>query len=144
MGIYSLQIRHQDTKTCHTGIGMPIINLRRSDDRLRFMKGILIPIWRCLFSEWWTLSTKKTPSARKTSNSNGHCDESTIHGIQRFFSLGENIFLLIRCQTPPAIDTRWEVNSANGPLTRYVKLQVAHAPGMPGTFSPAADFKGNR
>ena len=31
-----------------------------------------------------------------------------------------------------------------GPLTRYVKLQVAHAPGMPGTFSPAADFKGNR
>ena len=32
----------------------------------------------------------------------------------------------------------------NGPLTRYVILQVAHAPGMPGTFSPAADFKGNR
>ena len=32
----------------------------------------------------------------------------------------------------------------NGPLTRYVKLKVAHAPGMPGTFSPAADFKGNR
>ena len=31
----------------------------------------------------------------------------------------------------------------NGPLTRYVKLQVVHAPGMPGTFSPAADFKGN-
>ena len=24
-----------------------------------------------------------------------------------------------------------------GPLTRYVKLQVAHAPGMPGTFSPS-------
>ena len=32
----------------------------------------------------------------------------------------------------------------HGPLTRYVKLQVAHAPGMPGTFPPAADFKGNR
>ena len=30
------------------------------------------------------------------------------------------------------------------PLTRYVKLQVAHAPGMPGTFFPAADFTGNR
>ena len=29
-------------------------------------------------------------------------------------------------------------------LARYVKLQVAHAPGMPGKFSPAADFKGNR
>ena len=25
----------------------------------------------------------------------------------------------------------------NGPLTRYVKLWVAHAPGMPGTFSSA-------
>ena len=24
----------------------------------------------------------------------------------------------------------------HGPLTRYVKLQVVHAPGMPGTFSP--------
>ena len=24
----------------------------------------------------------------------------------------------------------------HGPLTRYVKLRVAHAPGMPGTFSP--------
>ena len=32
----------------------------------------------------------------------------------------------------------------HGPLTRYAKLQVAHAPGMPGTFSPAADFEGNR
>ena len=32
----------------------------------------------------------------------------------------------------------------HGPLTRYVKLQVAHAPGMPGTFSYAADFNGNR
>ena len=29
----------------------------------------------------------------------------------------------------------------NGPLTRYVKVWVAHAPGMPGTFSPATDFK---
>ena len=27
-------------------------------------------------------------------------------------------------------------NSWNGPLTRYVKLPLAHAPGMPGTFSP--------
>ena len=31
-----------------------------------------------------------------------------------------------------------------GPLTRYVKLLFAHAPGMPGTFSPIADFEGNR
>ena len=26
---------------------------------------------------------------------------------------------------------------SHGPLTRYVKWQVAHAPGMPGTFSPS-------
>ena len=26
----------------------------------------------------------------------------------------------------------------HGPLARYVKLRVAHAPGMPGTFSPPA------
>ena len=38
---------------------------------------------------------------------------------------------------------KW-TESRHGPLTRYVKLQVVHAPGMPGTFSPAADFKGNR
>ena len=31
----------------------------------------------------------------------------------------------------------------NGPLARYVKIRVAHAPGMPGTFSPAANFRGN-
>ena len=33
---------------------------------------------------------------------------------------------------------------SHGPLTRYVKLRVAHAPGMPGTFFPEADFKGHR
>ena len=40
----------------------------------------------------------------------------------------------------PTVDcARW-----NGPLARYVKLRVAHAPGMPEMFSPAADFKRNR
>ena len=28
------------------------------------------------------------------------------------------------------------ITSMHGPLARYVKLRVAHAPGMPGTFSP--------
>ena len=32
--------------------------------------------------------------------------------------------------------TRPFIGSNNGPLTRCVKLQVVHAPGMPGTFSP--------
>ena len=30
----------------------------------------------------------------------------------------------------------------HGPLSRYVKLQVAHAPGMPGTFFPPPIFQG--
>ena len=30
----------------------------------------------------------------------------------------------------------WCHRSCQGPLTRYIKLRVAHAPGMPGTFSP--------
>ena len=30
----------------------------------------------------------------------------------------------------------WAGTTWHGPLTRYVKLRVAHAPGMPGTFSP--------
>ena len=42
----------------------------------------------------------------------------------------------------------WEETSMSGqynqPLTRYVKLLVAHATGMPGKFSHAADFKANR
>ena len=31
----------------------------------------------------------------------------------------------------------------DGPLTRYAKLRVAHAPGMPGTFSPQSTSKEN-
>ena len=40
----------------------------------------------------------------------------------------------------------WQVSreQVHVPLTRYVKLQDAHAPGIPGTFPPTADFKGNR
>ena len=32
------------------------------------------------------------------------------------------------------------MTSCHGPLARYVKLRVAHAPGMPGTFSPTTAF----
>ena len=32
----------------------------------------------------------------------------------------------------------------HGPLTRYVKLRVAHAPGMLGTFFPPQRVKGSR
>ena len=40
------------------------------------------------------------------------------------------------------VDNDWQI-SLHGPLARYVKIRVAHAPGMPGTFSPAANFRGN-
>ena len=33
------------------GIGIPIMNLRRSDDRLRYMMGILKPLRGCHLSE---------------------------------------------------------------------------------------------
>ena len=33
------------------------------------------------------------------------------------------------------------LTNRNGPLTRYVDLRVAHAPGMPGTFSPPPTSK---
>ena len=42
---------------------------------------------------------------------------------------------------PAAYATCINMRIKHGPLTRHVKLLVAHAPG---TFSPAADFKGNR
>ena len=45
LGLYSLRRRRL------TGIGIPIINLRRSDDRLRFIIGIPILIRRRLLSE---------------------------------------------------------------------------------------------
>ena len=46
IGLYSLKI-------CRLmGLGIPIINLRRSDDHLRFIMGIPITIRRCIFSEW--------------------------------------------------------------------------------------------
>ena len=46
LGIYSLKGRRR-----LTGIGIPIVNLRRSGDRLRFIKGIPIPITRCLLGK---------------------------------------------------------------------------------------------
>ena len=33
--------------------------------------------------------------------------------------------------------TSYKVMPSNRPINRYVKLRVAHAPGMPGTFSPS-------
>ena len=43
----------------------------------------------------------------------------------------------VECDTHAQVrESSWSHNLADGPLARYVKLRVAHAPGMPGTFSP--------
>ena len=65
-------------------------------------------------------------------------DEPTT--ISMLLNMTRDLFPLIL----PQLFRKYPPCVTNGPLTRYVKLQVAHAPGMPGTFSPAADFKGNR
>ena len=44
-----------------------------------------------------------------------------------------------RCEMSPSCDPLY--NRVYGPLTRYAKLRVAHAPGMPGTFSPLPTSK---
>ena len=48
LGLYSREIKRQ----IHTVMGIPITNRRRSDDRLMFIMGILIPIRRCLLNEY--------------------------------------------------------------------------------------------
>ena len=51
---------------------------------------------------------------------------------------GQAIFILkpdTGCSNPHC----WAEGSFHGPLARYVKLWVAHAPGMPGTFSPSPE-----
>ena len=42
---------------------------------------------------------------------------------------------------PPGWDCVAVYHAPHGPLARYVKFRVAHAPGMPGTFSPPSTWK---
>ena len=39
-------------KTPSYGYRIPIVNLRRSDNRLRFIMGILVPLRQCFLSEY--------------------------------------------------------------------------------------------
>ena len=50
-----------------------------------------------------------------------------VPNIFRYF----DFYRYDHCAARYSVFTTW-----HGPLTRYVKLRVAHAPGMPGTFSP--------
>ena len=54
-------------------------------------------------------------------------DDNDIYIVQT----NEYIILVIMCQM---------ICTHHGPLARYAKLRVAHAPGMPGTFSPSPRF----
>ena len=44
-------------------------------------------------------------------------------------------------EIPRATSTSGDIDHPHGPLSRYVKLWVAHAPGMPGMFSPPSTSK---
>ena len=68
-------------------------------------------------------------------------DRIPANKILKHFALIEEFCMLI--QISKKFVLTWTVQltfvgigSGNGPLTRYEKLRVAHAPGMPGTFSP--------
>ena len=79
----------------------------------------------CIVSYWnlvpyfstYLLATSYTGYGKRDRRS------SKLHRIDRFY----------------ATESRhtWPTKPAHGPLARYVKLRVAHAPGMPGTFSPS-------
>ena len=60
-----------------------------------------------------------------------------------FFSLTAIRQLRNGLFSPMVPQVKTAIRRPHGPLTRYVKLRVAHAPGMPGTFSPSPTSKEN-
>ena len=57
--------------------------------------------------------------------------------ILSVFLFGKNAVWFYECLSLIGVSTvSFRHHLPNGPLTRYVKLRVAHAPEMPGTFSP--------
>ena len=50
--------------------------------------------------------------------------------------VGKQMKITLLLNAPPRLHY-----NVHGPLTRYVKLWVAHAPGMPGTFFPPPTSK---
>ena len=50
-GFNKIQVLYSLKRHRLIGIGIPIINLRRSSDRIKFVFGIPIPVSRCLLSE---------------------------------------------------------------------------------------------
>ena len=65
------------------------------------------------------------------------CPEGLIWLTMNVFDMGEKR-RFYQSRYLQEIILRYQNNGCvHGPLTRYVKLRVAYAPGMPGTFSPA-------
>ena len=95
----------------------------RSDDRLMFVMGISIPIRLCILSEQRPLVLSKHMATTVV--------DVQQDGISR--SAGKKWKM---CSTSSASFLGKLLDIIHGPLTKYVKLRVAHEPGMPGTFSP--------
>ena len=98
---------HFSIKTFLPGIGFTWKKLRRSWDRLIFIMGIPTRVRRHLYIETVPSSLRTPPDS--WTGSPAHMNHTGL-SMNRL--------------------------PHHEPLARYVKLQVAHAPGMPGTFSP--------
>ena len=76
LGLYSLRRRR------FISIGMPIIDLRRSSDRLRFITGIPIPVRRRLLSEYRPWTGQMSPVVMHKRN---YPIEEDWHVLHEFF-----------------------------------------------------------
>ena len=65
-------------------------------------------------------------------------DQQTHTRVPHYWRLVRGIQ---RTRWIPFVNSRKYGEHFHGPLAKYAKLRVAHVPGMPGTFSPATDFK---
>ena len=82
--------------------------------------------------------TKKQPFSFKK----GHLKASpTIRSEIHFLYIKPGIDISPRSKRPYISHGQLCNMMVHGPLTRYVKFRMAHAPGMPGTFSPPPTSK---
>ena len=124
---------------------------------------ILEPVWKCSitlnFCYFWQLLKTGVPFENKNHLSRyrdahykgkvvplpcNHYNGKLYFGTTSSYWSHLTIFFPITSSRNVFDNSKGLERDIHGPLTRYVKLQVAHAPGMPGTFSYAADFNGNR
>ena len=69
------------------------------------------------------------------------CSLHSSFGVKRLVLWGDNIVQIwlmgeVSISESCRVTEKETLDRSNGPLARYVILRVAHAPGMPGTFSP--------